>query len=309
MTHKMIVAKANNLTSAAYSLGVAEQRVIFLAIIEAREQNRLIDAEGELRVTAATYAKQFKTTRQTAYEALKTATDTLFDARFYYEKKDEATGKAARHKARWVHDVAYIDEAGTVKIQFSKTVIPLITRLESQYTEYELKQVSELKSEYAIRLYEILIAWKGAKKTPPILLDNLKEQLGVMPNHYERMSNFKARVLDHAIKQINRYTDITATYEQQKEGRIVKAFIFKFQFKNNNQPAKSDKKRLEIKPLTQKQANKFGLILANRTDLGSKAPIGMTTPAYAALLTERLQTAEGVKELMPYLIKEGYKTK
>ena len=305
----MIVAKANNLTSASYSLGVAEQRLIFLAIIEAREQNRLIDAEGELRVTAGTYAKHFKTTRQTAYEALKTATAALFDASFTYTMLDQESGKTAKHQSRWVQDVAYVEDAGTVKIQFSKTVIPLITRLESQYTEYELKQVSELKSEYAIRLYEILIRWKKTGKTQVITLAELRAQLGVLDGQYERMSNFKARVLDLAIKQINKHTDITASYDQQKEGRTVKAFIFNFKFKTNEKDARKSTTPREVKTLTQKQADKFGLLLAKMPEMGGRAPVGMNEPQYAALLSARLQTAEGAKELLPYLEKAGYKTK
>ena len=44
-----MVTKDNDLVGASYSLGVAEQRLIFLAIIKAREQHKLIDAMGLLR--------------------------------------------------------------------------------------------------------------------------------------------------------------------------------------------------------------------------------------------------------------------
>ena len=38
-----------------------------------------------------------------------------------------------------------------------------------------------------------------------------------------RMSDFKIRVLEPSIKQINEHTDITVTYEQQK-GRLISGF-------------------------------------------------------------------------------------
>ncbi len=41
---------------------------------------------------------------------------------------------------------------------FAPAIVPLITRLEEQFTKYELQQVSSLSSAYAIRLYELLIA-------------------------------------------------------------------------------------------------------------------------------------------------------
>ena len=42
------------------------------------------------------------------------------------------------------------------------------------------------------------------------------------------MHNFKNRVLDPAIKQINEHTDITVSYEQHKTGRSITGFSFKF---------------------------------------------------------------------------------
>jgi plasmid replication initiation protein len=54
-------------------------------------------------------------------------------------------------------------------------VVPLITRLEERFTTYELKQVSQLTSRYATRLYELLIAWRNTGKTPIFkltILDN-----------------------------------------------------------------------------------------------------------------------------------------
>ena len=55
-----LVTKDNKLISASYSLGIPEQRIIFLAIIAAREQKKLIDARGMLQIHASSYQEQFK---------------------------------------------------------------------------------------------------------------------------------------------------------------------------------------------------------------------------------------------------------
>ena len=39
------------------------------------------------------------------------------------------------------------------------------------------------------------------------------------------------RVIELALKQINEHTDITATYEQHKKGRVIIGFSFKFKHK------------------------------------------------------------------------------
>ena len=228
-----LITKDNKLINASYSLGIPEQRVIFLAIVEARAQERMIDARGVLQIHASSYQEQFKVEKHSAYKALKSAANGLFESYFEYDYIHEKTGKPAHRVVRWAQAVNYIETAGMIELQFTDAVIPLITRLSEQYTEYDLKQVSELQSEYAIRLYELMMQWKSVGKTNKIPLAEFRTKLGVEPEQYKKMCNFKARVLDLAISQINDFTDVTATYEQHKAGRAVTGFTFKFKTKKN----------------------------------------------------------------------------
>lgn len=229
---KQLVTKDNSLIGASYSLGVVAQRLIFLAIIEAREQKTLIEAGGLLRIYAQSYAKQFDVEKHTSYEAMKRAVEGLYEAGFAYSKLDERSGKIGYYKSRWVDKIGYIDDLGCVELVFASDVIPLITRLESRYTEYELKQVVGLQSEYAIRLYELIIQWRSVGKTNPIPLTELREKLGLV-DEYKRIEAFKRRVLDLAVKQINEHTDITVQYEQHKQGRVIMGFTFRFKVKKD----------------------------------------------------------------------------
>lgn len=246
MSNKQLITKDNKLISASYSLGIPEQRLIFLAIIEAREQQQLIDARGVLQIKAKSYQEQFKVEKHTSYDALKSATSGLFDAYFEYEDIHEKTGKLARHVIRWVQKISYIDDAGMVELQFTDAVIPLITRLSKQYTEYELKQVSELQSEYSIRLYELMMQWKAVGKTNKISVNDLRRKLGVEPEQYKKMNNFKARVLDHAINQINEHTDIQAVYDQHKDGRMIAGFTFKFKVKKDKRKTTTNAEKRDV---------------------------------------------------------------
>ena len=230
--NKQLVTKDNSLIGASYSLGVVEQRLIFLAIIEAREQKTLIEAGGLLRIYAQSYAKQFDVEKHTSYEAMKRAVEGLYEAGFAYSKLDERSGKIGHYKSRWVDKIGYIDDLGCVELVFASDVIPLITRLEARYTEYELKQVVGLQSEYAIRLYELIIQWRSVGKTNPISLMELREKLGLV-DEYKRIEAFKRRVLDLAVKQINEHTDITVEYEQHKQGRVITGFTFRFKVKKD----------------------------------------------------------------------------
>jgi plasmid replication initiation protein len=301
-----LITKDNKLINASYSLGIPEQRVIFLAIIAARAQDKLIDARGVLQIHASSYQEQFKVEKHTSYAALKSAVAGLFEASFEYSDIHEKTGKAARHIVRWVQKVSYVDTAGMIELQFTDAVIPLITRLSEQYTEYDLKQVSELQSEYSIRLYELMMQWKSVGKTNKIALDDLRQNLGVKPEQYKEMHNFKARVLNLAKKQINEHTDITADYIQHKTGKAVTGFTFTFKQKKAPEQILTDNGFIKM---TDKQISTFSSKLAALPELGSDAPIGASTDVYAEIIANELRDTSQQQKYHKYLSKVGYQQK
>ena len=84
-----LVVKDNALMNASYNLDLVEQRLILLAIIEARESGKGINANDPLTVHAESYINQFGVHRVTAYQALKDACDNLFARQFSYQSKSE----------------------------------------------------------------------------------------------------------------------------------------------------------------------------------------------------------------------------
>ena len=294
---KQLVTKDNSLIGASYSLGVVEQRLIFLAIIEAREQKTLIEAGGLLRIYAQSYAKQFNVEKHTSYEAMKRAVEGLYEAGFAYSKIDERSGKIGHYKSRWVDKIGYIDDLGCVELVFASDVIPLITRLEARYTEYELKQVVGLQSEYAIRVYELIIQWRSVGKTSQISLVELREKLGLV-DEYQRIEAFKRRVLDLAITQINEHTDITAEYEQHKQGRIITGFTFKFKVKKTKEKisAKVEADRIEMSTIEGLNDKQLGRIARNPSFIAdynhlvsSTSPAGQDPRAWEFEMINRLK--------------------
>lgn len=293
---KQLVTKDNSLIGASYSLGVVEQRLIFLAIIEAREQKTLIEAGGLLRIYAQSYAKQFNVEKHTSYEAMKRAVEGLYEAGFAYSKVDERSGKIGNYKSRWVDKIGYIDDLGCVELVFASDVIPLITRLEARYTEYELKQVVGLQSEYAIRLYELIIQWRSVGTTSQISLVELREKLGLV-DEYQRIEAFKRRVLDLAITQINEHTDITSEYEQHKQGRVITGFTFKFKVKKNKEKTgtkiSNNENRTTIEGLNDKQLGRIARNPSFMADynhlVSSTSPAGQDPKAWEFEMINRLK--------------------
>ena len=241
-----LIVKDNALINASYNLDLVEQRLILLAIIEARENGQGINANDPLTIHAESYIHQFGVHRNTAYQALKDACDDLFARQFSYQFKNER-GNIEHVKSRWVSEVRYVDADAVVKLIFAPAVVPLITRLEERFTKYDIDQISGLSSAYSVRLYELLIQWRSSGKTPVIDLTDFRKRIGVLDTEYKRMAQLKERVLNLAIQQINEHTDIIVDYKQQKAGRVIIGFSFTFTQK---------KHPIDVTPKTQKAKSK-----------------------------------------------------
>ena len=73
------------------------------------------------------------------------------------------------------------------------------------------------------------------RKTPIIELGEFRKRIGVLDTEYHRIAHLKERVIELSLKQINEHTDITATYEQHKKGRVITGFSFKFKQKKKTE--------------------------------------------------------------------------
>jgi plasmid replication initiation protein len=300
-----LVVKDNVLINASYNLEVTEQRLILLSIIRARETGQGISSDSKLQIHASDYANRFDVTKEAAYDALKNAVNSLFERKFSFKEIHENTGKEIVVKSRWVSRIAYLDELAILEITFAPDVVPLITRLEKHFTSYQLKQVAQLTSKYAIRLYEILIAWKGVGKTPLISLENFRHQLGLEVNEYQKMVNFKSRVLEPAIQQLNDLTDINVKYEQHKSGRSISGFTFKLKQKNLDIRSKQQNYP-ELKKMTDSQIRLFSNKLSELPEMGKYSHGNESYQQFAIRIADMLRDKQKVKELVPYLKKVGY---
>ena len=305
-----LVVKDNALINASYNLELTEQRLIMLAIINARELGQGITADSKLEIHASDYAKLFNVSADASYKALKEAVSNLFNRQFSYTAEYKRTGKMGIVRSRWVSRIFYVDDLALLEITFAPDVVPLITRLEEQFTKYEAKQVAHLTSKYATRLYEILISWREVGKTPTFELQQLRKNLGVEDDEYQRMHHFKSRVLETAITQINEHTDIKATYEQHKQGRTITGFSFKF--KQKQQPKKVDSKRDPNTPdffikMTDAQRHLFANKMSEMPEMSKYSQGTESYQQFAIRIADMLLEPEKFRELYPILKKLGFK--
>ncbi|MFV5348946.1 replication initiation protein RepM [Acinetobacter soli] len=304
-----LVVKDNALINASYNLELTEQRLIMLAIINARESGQGITADSKLEIHASDYAKLFKVSADASYKALREAVNNLFNRQFSYTAEYKKTGKVGIVRSRWVSRIFYVDDLALLEITFAPDVVPLITRLEEHFTKYEAKQVAHLTSKYATRLYELLIAWREVGKVPQLGLSEFRNRLGLLDNEYIAMSDFKKRVLEPSIKQINEHTDIIVTYEQHKKGRIISGFSFKFKQKKQPQiTAKRDPNTPDFFiRMTDAQRHLFANKMSEMPEMGKYSQGTESYQQFAIRIADMLLEPEKFRELYPCLEKVGFK--
>ena len=220
------IVKSNQIIEASYRLSVAEQRVILSAISQVRRDKPVTD-EVLYSVTAADLAELCGTDPKTAYRDLQNAAERLQTRRVsLILEPDGVTIRSKRRRVTcWVQTVDYIDQEGRVEMRFGKDILPYLTGLQREFTRYALSDVAKMTSAYGIRLYELLVQWKGGHRE--VALDDLRRWLQ-LEDRYPSIKDFKRWVLDPAVEQINEHSPLMLTWSQRKTGRKVTHLVFDY---------------------------------------------------------------------------------
>lgn len=125
-----------------------------------------------------------------------------------------------------------------LRVQLDSELKPFILDLVNKaYTGYALKYVFPLSSAYALRIMELMLQYKGLSKRNPLhddgsrvatryfSIEDLRFKLDVPKGKYVgRMDNFRQRILDDPIAEINEKTIFHIDYLPKKEGRSIVGF-------------------------------------------------------------------------------------
>lgn len=236
---KLTVVKSNRVVEASYSLTLNEQRLI-LACIAQIKRGETIKNDTEFEVSAADFASLFGITTNRAYRDLREAGKALFERYVVIKPTDIKNDEL---HSRWISSVHYQAGQGSIKLYFAQAIIPYISKLQSEFTIYNIEAISKMTHAYSVRIYELLVQWKGVGQRK-IDIDDLRRML-CLEDKYKAIKDFKAKVLHPALKEINEYTDLNVEYEQYKDGRTIKGFDFTFSIKEELKPIKITKSYIE----------------------------------------------------------------
>ena len=239
---KELIVKSNHVIEASYRLTLQEQRVVLMCIAQIKKGHK-VDSTTPFVITASDFSDMFSVSLTGAYSELKTVADRLFERAITVYQPDPDEPKLEFTKTRWITAIDYIPSAGKVRVYFSHKLIPYISMLEGGFTRYNMEYIAKMNSVYGIRFYELMKSWLFGepRKTKTVEIDEIKELLALKDEkgnyQYPSIKDFKLRVLDKAMEDINTHSDLNASYEDNKTGRKITHFTFTFGLKIKEQGA------------------------------------------------------------------------
>lgn len=218
-----VVKRDDMIQHARFSLSVQEQRCVLYAISKIKpEDTAFNEYTFEL--------KDFYTLcgiEDQSYTRLKQTLKGLSDKSWWAVIDDKGTESLLR----WFSTLRTNKRSGKVTVKFHEDMMPYLLQLATQareqgafYTQYGLKYVLPMKSQYSPRLYEILKSYQKNNREWFFDLDELKQLMDCQ--NYTRWPDFRRYALEPAVEEINEYTDLNVAYDTEKEGRKIARVTF-----------------------------------------------------------------------------------
>ena len=141
------------------------------------------------------------------------------------------TLKNLRDKSFWMSDetgrqftVGWLEKAiidkrsGKIEVILDKDIQKYVLGLFNNYTQYSLLSTLPMKSSYSFRIYELLKSY-AFTNSHTFDIDDLKAKLAA--TNYVNFKDFRRKVIEVAVREINEYTDIEVSWEPVTKGRKV----------------------------------------------------------------------------------------
>lgn len=168
-------------------------------------------------------------------QKLKAALFGLITTAIEWNVIDCETGKENKWKASSILAAAELS-AGICTYEYSQLMKELLYQPDI-YGKINIHLVSQFKSSYGLALYENCIRYQGLQQTPWFSLDIFRKLMGVFDNKYLTFRDFKKRVLDVAVEEVNAVSSTNVIPEVERVNQKVTRIRFKLGKQNQAKSA------------------------------------------------------------------------
>lgn len=212
-----LVVKSNDLIRRTrYALTTQEQKVILFLISKIKPDDTDFQ-EYEFDIYDFCRVCGVDGTGGKTHKELKGVITGLHDKSFWIEENGDDV------ICTWIQKARIKKRTSRISVRLDEDLKPYLLQLKQNFTSYELSMTLAMKSKYSIRLYEILKSYLyiGYKEYE---LEKLKEVLDTA--EYKDYKNLRVRVIDKAVSEINKFTDLAVDYRPRRNGRNISSIMF-----------------------------------------------------------------------------------
>ena len=217
------VVQSNELLEGKQNLKLNSAKIMRALIMQIKPDDEELKS---YLITVPELSKMLNVSPANLYRDMDSITDDILTN--HVAIKDYKQGKFM--KLQWVSACAYEKGVG-LAVKMNPLLKPFLLNLQERYTQYQLENILAMKSVYAIRIYELLQKEQIMKYLPEhgtfvvLTVKEIREACDC-EDKYEKISQFKAKVIDVAVKEIIRTTVYNVSYECIKNGRTIESLRF-----------------------------------------------------------------------------------
>ena len=179
------------------------------------------------------------------------------------------------------------------------------------YGRINIGLLPKFKSSYGLSLYENCIRYNGISQTQWFTLEVFRKLMGVSDDQYPIFRDFKRRVLDIAVKEVNLHSSTTIFPETKRLSGKVVSIRFKIESKQGIVPAEPANHNIEVSALKNVLQDNFGLSVKNIESILESYELNYIQEKVNLVLNSDSCKLGKIRELPAYLIKalkEDYKS-
>lgn len=226
------ITMSNALTRAGHGLTLAEKRIVGMAASKIDSRQARYPGDGATtRITAAEYAEAFDIDMRTAYEQLQDAAKHLYNRSItFYEPAHSRRGKPlppTRIQMRWVGMVKYQDGEGWVELDWFHKLLPHLYGLKKQFTSYQLKQASALRSAYSWKLLELLMRFESTGWAE-YSIEDFCTSMDATEKQRQNFAAVRRKIIEPAVSELTEKNGWVIQWKPIKAGRRVAKLRFDF---------------------------------------------------------------------------------
>lgn len=217
------VVQANQLIEGKQSLKLNSAKIMRILIMQIKPDD---DDFKTYRIKIADLAKLLGVTSAALYRDIDSITNDIMTN--HVTVKDPNENRFI--KIGWVTTCGYDSKTG-LAVKMNPLLRPFLLNLKMQYTQYQLENILSMRSIYGLRIFEMLEKENMLKFLPKegttidLTIQEIREACDC-EDKYEKISQFRARVLDIAVKEIQRTSVYDISYVPLKNGRSIEAVRF-----------------------------------------------------------------------------------